>query len=188
MLFEAGKYYHVFNRSNNGEVVFPSPQNYAYFLACAGKILAPAFSLYAYCLMPTHFRFLLLAKKEEKECSNAVGRLLRIYSNSVNKRRERKGSLFQPETVVKHIDDERFLLRFIPYIHQEPVRAGLAPSCDHWEHSSHIDYTGRRCSPIVDLSLMRHHFKTAEAYEQYASTMIPSVKSKYWIENGVGHL
>jgi len=70
-----GKYYHVFNKSVGGELLFKNEGNYLYFLEKYKKYVAPFADTLGYCLMPTHFHFLLapLNKKTLEGFKNLAG-------------------------------------------------------------------------------------------------------------------
>jgi putative transposase len=59
---EAGNFYHVFNRGINSEKIFKEERNYSFFLKRFDQYVAPFVDVYAYCLMPTHFHFLVCVK------------------------------------------------------------------------------------------------------------------------------
>ncbi|MBN2730712.1 MAG: hypothetical protein JXR53_15915, partial [Bacteroidales bacterium] len=61
-LFESGNYYHVYNRAIGGEKLFLEKENYEYFLFKWQEFINPIADIYAYCLMPNHFHFLLKLK------------------------------------------------------------------------------------------------------------------------------
>lgn len=63
---EHGCYYHIYNRGNNGEQLFYTPENYYHFLRLYEKYIDPIADTYAWCLMGNHFH-LLVRIKEEKE-------------------------------------------------------------------------------------------------------------------------
>ncbi len=65
-LFEAGITYHVFNRANNYENLFIEEKNYSYFIKLMSKYLLPIADIYAYCLMPNHFHFVLKIKSVDE--------------------------------------------------------------------------------------------------------------------------
>ncbi len=52
---EPGKFYHIYNRGNNGENIFIAERNYAYFLNLYAKYIEPVAETYAYCLLRNHF-------------------------------------------------------------------------------------------------------------------------------------
>ena len=59
---ELGKYYHIYNRGNNGESIFLEDRNYTYFLQLYIKYIEPIALTYAYCLLRNHFHFLIRTK------------------------------------------------------------------------------------------------------------------------------
>ncbi len=60
---EIGKYYHIYNRGNNKENIFFELKNYEYFLKKFCYYLEKYVDIYAYCLMPNHFHFLIQVKE-----------------------------------------------------------------------------------------------------------------------------
>jgi putative transposase len=61
-----GRYFHIYNRSINGEDLFRKNDNYQHFLRLYDKYIEPIADTYAWCLMKNHFH-LLVRIKEEKE-------------------------------------------------------------------------------------------------------------------------
>ena len=59
MEFKINKYYHLYNRTNNEEGLFRSHENYIYFLKKYRFYLDEYLETIGYCLMPTHFHFLV---------------------------------------------------------------------------------------------------------------------------------
>ncbi|TAK49354.1 MAG: hypothetical protein EPO28_00800 [Saprospiraceae bacterium] len=64
-----GYFYHVFNRSNNKELLFRSDENRKYFLKKFQEYLSPFLAVYCYCLLGNHFH-LLVRIREERELEN----------------------------------------------------------------------------------------------------------------------
>ncbi len=56
---KSGLTYHIFNRGNNGEDIFPEARNYPYFLKKYKEYISPISDTYAWCLMPNHFHIML---------------------------------------------------------------------------------------------------------------------------------
>ncbi|WP_205944032.1 hypothetical protein [Pedobacter xixiisoli] len=56
---EEGKCYHIYNRGNNKENIFFEEENYLFFLDRLKIYLIPHIDVFAYCLMPTIFIYLL---------------------------------------------------------------------------------------------------------------------------------
>ena len=136
-ILEPGYFYHIFNRGNNSKIVFLNNENMAFFLRKTAKYLLPYFDVYAYCLMPNHFHFILRAKSilpeseiifdkahglhsEESLYSKALSRLISSYTQAFNKVYQRSGSLFESPFKRIRIDSEDYLRNLIIYIHQNP--------------------------------------------------------------------
>lgn len=56
-VLKSGIVYHIYNRGNNGETIFPEERNYGYFLQLYEKYISSIADTFAYCLMPNHFIF-----------------------------------------------------------------------------------------------------------------------------------
>ena len=63
MKFYENTYYHLYNRTNNEEALFRSEENYIYFLKKYRYYLADYLDTIGYCLMPTHFHFLVRVRE-----------------------------------------------------------------------------------------------------------------------------
>ncbi|RKY55855.1 MAG: hypothetical protein DRP89_02480 [Candidatus Neomarinimicrobiota bacterium] len=66
--FIEGYFYHVFNRGNNREKIFYDDENCKYFLRKFDEYLSEYLNVYAFCLLPNHFHFLVKVKKLSKPC------------------------------------------------------------------------------------------------------------------------
>lgn len=155
MQLEQGKLYHVFNRGNNKQRIFLSPENYPYFLQKTRKYLLPVCDMLAYCLMPNHFHFLIHANEKSiaiindgsfpRQCfSQGIKQLLSSYTKAVNKQKKRTGSLFQQKTKSICTSNKGGYSEMVfHYIHQNPMRAGLVPKMEEWPYSSFHEYLGR---------------------------------------------
>jgi putative transposase len=60
---QPGSFYHIYNRGNNKQEIFFEEKNYHHFLNLFQKYLASFVDVYAYCLMPNHFHFLIRIKE-----------------------------------------------------------------------------------------------------------------------------
>ena len=61
---EPGKFYHIYNRGNNGENIFIAERNYAYFLNLYAKHIEPVAETFGYCLLRNHFHVLARIRPE----------------------------------------------------------------------------------------------------------------------------
>ena len=179
---ETGKYYHFYNRSNNNEIVFKEDRNYRFFLERYKEYTEQYLSTIAYCLMPTHFHFLIkITSTDIVALKKNIAALLSGYTKALNKSIERHGSLFQPHSKAKEIDDEAYLLTLISYIHQNPLRAGLVNHSEKWNYSSYPELIGMKQGTFVDQSFIRQYFPTVEGFKKYSEEIVSAVKYKYWV-------
>ena len=63
--FEEGCIYHIYNRTNNKELLFLTDENRRFFLYKFKEILSPFTDVFCWCLLPNHFHFLVRIKTEK---------------------------------------------------------------------------------------------------------------------------
>ncbi|MBL0131030.1 MAG: transposase [Chitinophagaceae bacterium] len=61
-----GNVYHIYNRTNNRELLFRSDENRRFFLQRFTHYLSPYLGTYCWCLLPNHFHFLIEVKSAEE--------------------------------------------------------------------------------------------------------------------------
>ncbi len=159
---EPEKYYHIYNHAVGNELLFNSDNNYLFFLKLVKKYLIDYADIYAYCLMPNHFHFIIKVKDIEKPNKGSVPRrvnkknigqqfsnLFNSYAQTFNKENIRKGSLFVNRYKRKLISDEKYLLKLIHYIHFNPVAADLCEDLTDWKYSSYNAIIGNHFTLVV---------------------------------------
>ena len=159
---ESGNIYHIYNRGNNKENIFFEEKNYQYFLNQFDKYLSAFVDVYAYCLMPNHFHFLIRIKEvgnQTSEVSKTPELLEKVsgkrgskkltllekafkdffisYAKSINRQNSRTGSLFQAKFKKKEINNDGYFTTIIQYIHHNPVRAKLCKQYHEYKYSSY---------------------------------------------------
>jgi len=138
--------------------------------------VTPFAEFLAYCLMPSHFHFLLYVKEIEigtKSLNSSIGTMLMSYTSAINKQENRTGSLFRKKTQAKDgwIEDVVTLkglhgkIMFSPfnqygsvcfdYIHDNPVIAKLVKRPEDWKYSSASDYYGLRKGTLCNQNLAK---------------------------------
>lgn len=150
MEFYAGHTYHVYNQGNNKVNIFFEEENYLYFLRKMEYHLTPHAEILAWCLMPNHFHWLLKVKEEYKNperldksdkrieaLNRSIGTLQSSYTQAINKKYNRSGSLFRTRTKAKSLSEDRIRRNFYGvncflYIHQNPLKAGLVKRMEDW--------------------------------------------------------
>jgi hypothetical protein len=143
-----GNYFHIYNRGINSCNIFYENENYEYFLDLYDKKISPVADTFAWALIKNHFHFLVRIKKKEDipeviylpnpdgaQSPVRVGtpaqqfsKLFNSYAQSINKRYNRHGGLFERPFKRKKINNLVWFKRTILYIHNNPVHHGF---CEH---------------------------------------------------------
>lgn len=160
--------YHCYNQGNNSAQIFTSEKEYLHFLKLCHRFVKPNANISAWCLMPNHFHFLLhttiasvevmrLGSLHTQALPNAFRLLLSTYAQHFNDWHGRTGSLFRQKTKFKSVEsgDRFYDLALIDYIHQNPVRAGLATIDTGWPYSSAQDFAKLRSGVLADVALAK---------------------------------
>jgi REP element-mobilizing transposase RayT len=176
------EYHHIYSRSNNNEIVFREDENYRHFLRGYWHYFKGDLDTIGYCLMPTHFHFLIYVKSQDVDSiKKRFGILLSSYTKAVNKRYQRHGNLFQSHTKSRRIDSDSYLTTILTYIHQNPLRSGLVVTLGDWEHSSYRDYIGGQTKSLVKKHHVMRLFSSLRDFREFSERMIPAVEKKYWV-------
>jgi putative transposase len=107
---------------------------------------------FAWCLMPNHFH--LVVRTGAKPLSTVMRRLLTGYAMYFNRRYGRTGHLFQNRYKSIVVDEERYFLGLVRYVHLNPVRGGQVASLDElaeFPWSGHAVLLGRAQRPWQDV-------------------------------------
>ncbi len=157
-MYEHNIIYHVYNQSINYELLFRSWKNYQVFLSKCRTHLLPHADIFAYCLMPDHFHFMLkptelgcqLSKsgrflklgetgpelRYQQNLSQAFKTILSSYTQKVNRAFKRRGSLFKAKTKAKpgyqDFCPEIDLIEGKPFTHFVPYLR----TCFHYIHNN----------------------------------------------------
>ncbi len=194
MQFYSGHTYHVYNQGNNKAAIFFERENYLYFLTKMKDHLSPHADILAWCLMPNHFHWLIRVKEDYSNTSvlhnkekkvnplnRAIGTLQGSYTQAINKKYDRTGSLFRTRTKEKSLSEDQkgadnYGINCFFYIHQNPIRAGLVEQIGEWEFSSYPDYAGIRGGKLCNIELARDLFdlpEDSEAFKAVSNRTIP---------------
>lgn len=177
MQFVPENIYHVYNQGNNNQVIFNEDIHFNYFLQLYKHYIVPHCETIAWCLMNTHFHFMIYTDKRTLELknqgrllldpvTNGFRKLLSTYSHEYNIRNSRSGSLFRPKTksiclveevesVNKFSSKQDYYLNVFNYIHNNPVAAGIVASPEEWKWSSCRYYKELRLNSICNKELAK---------------------------------
>lgn len=157
--------FHVYNRTNNKELLFANDENRTFFLRKYRQYLSPFVETFCWCLMSNHFHILLRVKKESEilailksrprfvlsstDCKFIQGeivlsqvieriftRFFQSYTLAFNKMHNRKGNLFYKSFKRLLVSGNDHLLNAILYIHANPVHHGVVKSLAQYKWSS----------------------------------------------------
>jgi putative transposase len=182
MELEPGGYFHLYNRSNNRELLFKQHDNFDYFVRRFNYHLGKHLDLLVFCLMPTHFHFLVRVNtRQVRETKDQIGVWLSGYAKAINKRFDRHGSLFQQHTKTRHVDDERYLTRLTAYIHNNPVRAGLVDAPDAWQYSSATLLLKPRPEPFAGRRFALEQFGSVAACLAFDDPLDDDGRTRFWV-------
>ena len=135
--------YHIMLRGVNNQQIFEEQEDYEKFLLILNicKDICK-FKIYAYCLMGNHIHLLLQEKKEPIEL--IIKRLATRFVYWYNIKYQRVGHLFQDRFRSEPVDDERYFLAVLRYIHQNPVKAGICQKVVDYPYSSYNEFFKKR--------------------------------------------
>lgn len=181
-------FYHIYNRGNNKENIFLSGDNYEYFLKKFYRYLDNFVEVYAYCLMPNHFHFLIKVKDNIKNLTKenvdkysllpiekAFRDFFIVYAKAFNNMYSRTGSLFQYKFKRKIITDNNYFIRVIAYIHNNPVRNNLCENASDWKYSSYSAIVSNKKTNVKRenvLEFFGNSKKEFEEFHKFYSTLI----------------
>jgi REP element-mobilizing transposase RayT len=134
---EPGKYYHIYNRGNNGENLFIQERNYRYFLELYLKYIEPIAVTFAYCLLRNHFHLLVRILDSANSASNQFAKLFNAHAKTINKTYQRTGSLFEHPFHRIEVTSDSYFTRLSIYIHRNPQKHGFVQDFQDWPYSSY---------------------------------------------------
>jgi REP element-mobilizing transposase RayT len=157
--------YHVYNRTNNKELLFRTDKDRFRFLIKYDQYLAPYWDTYCWSLLPNHFHWLVRIKtiddlkkmlhlKKSKELDkiekqfldsqisteilleNACQRFFTSYAMGYNCTYDRKGNLFhRPFKRIEVVRETQFT-QAVVYIHANPLKHNIVTNFMEYEWSS----------------------------------------------------
>lgn len=160
--------FHVYNRGVERRPIFMDSHDYRRFKGQIQRCLErePTVQLWAYCLMPNHFHFLLY-QADSLGMSRFMQRLGVAYVMYFNRRYKRVGSLYQGRYKAAQVIGPRQLMEISRYIHLNPERAGLG--WKQHQHSSIRRYFNEREDRLVTPAPVFGLFDHPNDYLSYLS-------------------
>ena len=168
ILWQAGMYYHIYNRGARQVTIFREPTNFLFTIEKIKEYNSQAnkISMIAYCLMPNHYHF-LTRQDGEKPAGNLPQFTFNSYSKAYNLKYAHSGTLFEGRFRVKPLQTTSHLLHLCRYIDGNPVKDGLVADPADWPYSNYLEWTGERNGTLVDREFINNQFSNAEEYKKF---------------------
>jgi REP element-mobilizing transposase RayT len=136
---ESGIYHIVLRGVNRVDIFFDDDDNLRFLETLDKKKQNHEYWLYGYCLMSNHVH--LLVREKEDSISRTMSRIGTSYAKWYNQKYSRSGNVFQGRYGSECVEDDRYLLTVVRYIHNNPVKAGLVKEPEAYRWSSMHEYT-----------------------------------------------
>jgi len=126
-------------RGINQQTIFEDDEDNEKFLEILGlcKTLS-GFELYSYCLMGNHIHILLKTINEDLDL--IFKRIGARYVYWYNWKYKRTGHLFQDRFRSEPVNDDKYFLTVLCYIHRNPIKAKLCKNPAEYKWSSYNEY------------------------------------------------
>jgi len=126
----------------NHQNIFCEREDFEKFKDCLRKAKEDSgLKIPGYCLMDNHVHIVAIAGKEP--IGTSFKRLGIRYASWYNRKYGRQGALFQDRFKSEPIEDDRYMLSVVRYVHLNPVKAGIRKNAREYEWSSYSDYVGK---------------------------------------------
>jgi len=145
--------YHVLSRGVGRSILFEDERDRTtYVTTLAEHVTDLEVTTYAWCLMDNHVHLLLRA--EMKRLSKLMRTVNSSYTMYFNGRHDRPGHLFQRRFKSEPVETDEYFLTVLRYIHQNPLKAGIAESCGYrWSSWADYQTDGEETPLSVDTSM-----------------------------------
>jgi putative transposase len=175
--FEYESIYHIYNKTNNKELLFRSDENYLYFLILYAKYISPFAETFAWNLLPNHFHFMLRIKKEkdiEKHIinlpldiqtkteklylinkdlntlmENEFKRFFISYAMAFNNLYNRTGNLFYRTFKRVNVTNDTQFTQALIYIHANAQKHGLVKRFDQYKWTSYHSLISEKSTKLL---------------------------------------
>lgn len=143
--------YHVMLRGNGQRQIFQDDEDNRRFIEALRSYKETCgYQIYAYCLMGNHVHLLIRINPDGEPLNKIFRRIGAHYVYWYNRKYHRAGHLFQDRYKSEAVEDEAYMFAVLRYIHQNPVKAGIAQAMDSYPYSSYHEYLSPRPMQLTD--------------------------------------
>lgn len=158
--------YHIIIRGINRQIIFEDNDDKIQCLKTLKRYKEICkYKLYGYCLMDNHMH--LLCKEADESISDVVKRISSSYVHWYNAKYERSGHLFEGRFKSETVEDVRYFLTVLRYIHQNPLKAGVSKSVLNCKWTSIRDYLDNSNLVDTELALQLFSYDEKKALELF---------------------
>lgn len=127
----------MIQRGNNREYIFNRNDDKEYFLELIREVqIIMGFECYGFVIMGNHYH--LIFKRYDVPIQAIMHRINSHFSRYYNQKNKRTGHVFENRYRGYHVNDDRYLLSLLRYVHQNPVAAKICGRvCDYRWSSDH---------------------------------------------------
>ena len=129
----------------------------------------PIVEIIAFCLMPTHFHF-LIKQLNDNGISEFLRKIANSYARCFNTKYKRRGPLYEGRFKAIRIESENQLLHVNRYIHLNPYSSRLLKDLNQlftYTYSSLPEYLNFNSTNICSKDIIFSHFKDLEDYKKF---------------------
>lgn len=156
--------YHIVIQGADRQLLFEEEKDYIKYLEILEQFKEECrFQIFAYCLMDNHVH-LLIRHPPEYSLETIFRKINTTYAVWFNMKYDRTGFVQNGRYFSEPVEDERYLLSVVKYIHFNPTKAGIEPAPGtHYPWNSYYDYRIRN-NTLTDTSPV---YEIVGNYEQF---------------------
>ncbi len=152
-----GGIYHIIQRGNNKEFIFNNNIFKNKFISIIVECKENTdIELYGFVIMDNHYHIIM--RTHEVPLKFIMHQINLKYSKFYNFELKRTGHVFQDRYKSILVNDERYLLSLLRYVHQNPVKANMCSSVSDYFWSSDSYYRKNNCGKLVDIDIALNVF------------------------------
>jgi putative transposase len=139
----------VYGRIARGERVFSLPEEASRFVGVVSDVKRrDGLTVLAWCVTANHYHLAV------RTAAAPLWRSIRLiqwrYARDLNRRRRQLGPVWQGRYQVRLVEDQRYLIQLVAYIHLNPVAAGIVDEAAAYRWSGHRELLRTTAAPLVD--------------------------------------
>ena len=167
--------YHVVVRGNNRQMILKHKSDKIDILASIKKFQErKGFKLYGFVLMNNHAHFVIEVSAAHN-ISKVMHAILLSYSLKYRRKYGYVGHVWQGRFHSKPITDDRYILECLRYVHNNPVKAGLALNPCDYPYSSARFYEGLKSKGVYEYMDLNRYGDTSVISADFSKSYLETV-------------